>query len=164
MSEKIKKILKESIKFVIILAIILNVVSYYKSLDLNKDKLDIHSFKLLDNSIYKLPEDKPVLIYFWASWCPICKVQSPNIKTVSKEYEVVTIVSQSGNKEEVEKYLEKNNLKFKVVNDEEGLFAQKFNITAFPTTFIYDKHKNLKFTEVGYTSTAGLYTRLFLSE
>lgn len=164
MKEKIKKILKESIKFIIILTIILNVVSYYKSQDLNKEKLNIKSFKLIDDTTYNLSENKPVLIYFWATWCPICKVQSPNIQTVSKEYEIITIANQSGTKTQIEKYLKENNLDFKVVNDEDGSLSQKFNISAFPTTFIYDKEKNLKFSEVGYTSTAGLYTRLFLSE
>jgi predicted secreted protein len=52
---------------------------------------------------------------------------------------------------------------FKVVNDEYGLLSTEFNVKAFPTTFIYDKNKNLKFTEVGYTSTFGLKLRLWWS-
>ena len=65
--------------------------------------------------------------------------------------------------EEIEKYLKDKNLSFKVVNDEYGLLSSEFNVKAFPTTFIYDKNKNLKFTEVGYTSTFGLKLRLWLS-
>ena len=49
------------------------------------------------------------------------------------------------------------------VNDEYGLLSTEFNVKAFPTTFIYDKNKNLKFTEVGYTSTFGLKLRLWWS-
>ena len=66
-------------------------------------------------------------------------------------------------KEEIEKYLKEHNLSFKVVNDEYSDFAYRFNIKVFPTTLIYDKDKNLKFSEVGYTSTLGLYLRMWWS-
>lgn len=164
MKINIKKYLKETLKFVVLLAIILNVVSYYRSMDLNKDKLEETSFKLLDNSIYNIPKDKAVLIHFWATWCPVCKVEAPNIQAVSKDYEVITIASQSGSKKQIEKYLKENNLNFKVVNDEDGNLARKFKISVFPTTFIYNKDKNLEFTEVGYTSTFGLLARMWWSK
>ncbi|MGB7403549.1 MAG: protein disulfide oxidoreductase [Arcobacter sp.] len=164
MKDKIKKYLKEGIIIVLMLIIAMNGISYYKSLDLNKDRLDINSFTLLDGKTYDIPKDKPVLIHFWASWCPICKIESANIEKISKEYEVITIAVQSGSKEEIQKYLKQNNLTFKVVNDDDGFYSQKFNIKGFPTTFIYDKDKKLRFSEVGYTSTVGLYIRMLLSK
>lgn len=160
MKDKIKKYLKEILIFIVMLTIAMNAISYYNSLDLNKEKLDIKSFKLLDNSTYTVQSDKPIIIHFWATWCPTCKLEASNIEKISKDYEVITIAVQSGTKEEIESYLKENKLSFKVVNDEDGEFSQKFNIKAFPTTFIYDKNKNLKFSEVGYTSTAGLYFRM----
>ncbi len=164
MKEKIKKYLKEGIVFIVMLTIAMNAMSYYNSLDLNKDKLDINTFKLLDNSEYTLPKNKPVLVHFWATWCPTCKFEAPNIEKISKDYEVITIAVQSGTKQEIENYLKEENLSFKVVNDEDGFYSRKFNIKAFPTTLIYDKDKNQKFSEVGYTSTAGLYSRMLLIE
>lgn len=163
MNDKLKKYTKEIVKTLIILAIILNVVSYFKSQDLNKEQLNIQTFKLLDNSTYTVSNDKPVLVHFWATWCPTCTIEAGNIERVSKEYEVITIASQSGSKEEIQKYLDENNLTFKVVNDLDGELASKFNISAFPTTFIYEKDKNLTFSEVGYTSTFGLFLRMFFS-
>jgi thiol-disulfide isomerase/thioredoxin len=162
MKDKIKKYLKEGLIFILMLIIALNAISYYNSLDLNKEKLTIQSFKLLDDSIYTLANDKPILVHFWATWCPTCKLEASNIEKISKDYEVITIAVQSGTKEEIEKYLDEHKLNFKVVNDEDGFYSQTFNIKAFPTTFIYDKNKNLKFSEVGYTSTAGLYSRMML--
>jgi thiol-disulfide isomerase/thioredoxin len=163
MGEKIKKVLKTLIKYTIIFIIVLNIVSYFKALDLNKEKLDIQSFTLLDNSNYEVNNNKPLLVHFWATWCPICKLEEKNIENLSKDYEIITIVTQSGSTKEIEEYLKKNNLSFKVVNDEYGDLSQKFNIKAFPTTFIYDKNQNLKFSEVGYSSYYGLYLRLLLS-
>jgi thiol-disulfide isomerase/thioredoxin len=162
MKEKIKKYTKEGLIFVVTLVIVMNALSYYRSLDLNKDKLDIDTFTLLDNTQYTISQDKPIVIHFWATWCPTCKFEASNIEKISKDYEVITIAVQSGTKEEIDKYMNENKLTFKVVNDEDAFFSQKFNIKAFPTTLIYDKEKNIKFTEVGYTTTAGLYSRMAL--
>ena len=164
MNPKIKKYLKESIKFIIILAIALNVISYFKSQDLNKDDLIYTSYKLLDNTEYNIPKDKPVLVHFWATWCPICEVEASNIEKISKDYEVITIATQSGSTKEIQNYLKKHNLSFKVVNDEDGFYSRTFNIKAFPTTLIYDENKTLKFSEVGYTSTLGLYARMWWAD
>jgi len=164
MKDKIKKYIKEILKFIILLAIILNVVSYFKSQDLNKEQLNIQTFKLLDNSTYTTPTNKPILVHFWATWCPTCEIEASNIEKISKDYEVITIATQSEDNENIQKYLDKNNLSFKVVNDEDGALSRKFNIKAFPTTLIYDKNKNLTFSEVGYTSTFGLYARMWWSD
>ena len=42
------------------------------------------------------------------------------------------------------------------------IFNNKFNIKVFPTTLIYSKDQNLEFSEVGYTTTIGLYSRMKL--
>jgi len=156
----LKKYIKEIVSFVIILTILANIVSYYKSTDLNKDTLDLTTIKLLDDTLYTLDKQKPILIHFWATWCPICDVEASNIQKISNNFEVITIAVDSTSTTEIKNYLEKNNLNFKVVNDLDKQYAKKFNISVFPTTFIYDKNKKLVFSEVGYTSTIGLYLRM----
>lgn len=163
MYEKVKKYLVSFIKYAVIFIIAINFVSYYNSLDLNKDKLSIKSFELINNFVYKVNTNKPLVVHFWATWCPICALEEKNIQNLSKDYEVVTVAVQSGSNEKISKYLKKNNLSFNVVNDEFSNLAQQFNIKAFPTTFIYDKNQNLKFSEVGYTSNFGLKLRVWLS-
>ncbi|RXJ90648.1 protein disulfide oxidoreductase [Arcobacter sp. CECT 8983] len=164
MKEKIKKYLKEIIVFVVVLTIAANVFSYYRSLDLNKEKLDLKTITLLDGSLYTLPNNKPVLLHFWATWCPTCKFEASNIEKISKDYEVITVAVQSGTKEDIQNYLNEHNLSFKVINDEDSFYSKKFNIKAFPSTFIYDSEKSLMFSEVGYTSTLGLYARMSLAK
>lgn len=164
MKEKFKKYIIEIMKYLVILTVILNIISYFKALDLNKDKLELRSFNLINEKIYKITGDnKPILIYFWATWCPTCKIVSSNINQLSKSYEVITIAVQSGSNKQIKSYLNSAKLSFNVVNDEEGFFSRKFNISAFPTILIYDKNKNLNFSEVGYTSTFGLYLRMWFS-
>lgn len=160
MNNKAKKFIKEILKYLIIIVVALNIISYYKSKDLNKENFPYESFKLIDGSTYNISKDKPLLIYFWATWCPICKLQSPNIEELSKDYQVVTIATQSGTKEEIQEYLRQSNLSFKVVDDVYNDFAYRFNIQAYPTTLIYDKDKNLTFSDVGYTSSFNLKLKL----
>lgn len=162
MKNIIKKYAKELLIFSILLLFISNAISYYRSLDLNKERLDIKSVKLLDDSVFILPQNRPLIIHFWATWCPTCKFEASNIEKISKDYEVITIAVQSGSKKDIEKYLEDNDLTFRVVNDLNGYYFKKFNIKAFPTTLIFDKNKNMKFSEVGYTTTLGLYSRMKL--
>ena len=164
MKDKVKKYFKEAIVFVFMLMIIMNIISYYRALDLNKESLDIKSFMLIDNTEYLIPDNKKILVHFWATWCPTCKFEASNIEKISKDYEVITVAVQSGSREQIQKYLDDNELTFKVVNDENAVYSKKFNIKLFPTTLIFDKNKELKFSEVGYTSTAGLYSRMILVE
>lgn len=138
-----------------------NLLSYYRSQDLNKEKLSFDSFKLIDNTEYIVQKDKPIIIHFWATWCPTCKIEASNIEKLSKDYEVITIAIQSPHNDIIE-YLKDNDLTFNVVEDFDGGYLDKFKVKVFPTTFIYDKDMVLKFSEVGYTSTAGLYSRMAL--
>jgi len=149
---KFKTYIKEIIKSILIITVVLNAFSYYRAQDLNKDTLPIKKIDL---------NGQPLMIHFWATWCNVCKLEAANIQAVSKKYKVISIASQSGTDEDIKKYMKENDVDFTFVNDYDNSYAKKFNITVFPTTLIYDKDKNLVFSEVGYTSTLGLYLRMW---
>lgn len=161
MKDKITKYLKELALFFIIMTIFANILSLYRSSDLNKDALDIQTFTLINKSLYTIPKDKPTLIYFWAAWCPVCKTEAPNIEAISKKFNVLTVALKSGSDTEIEEYLKSRKLSFRVVNDYNGSVTQKFNISVFPTTIIYDKEGSELFSDVGYTTTLGLWLRMW---
>lgn len=158
---RVKKYLKEIIKFFIFITILANIISLYKSSDLNKAALQNINITLLDAQTYTYPKDKPILIHFWATWCPTCKLEASNIQTISENFEVLTIAVNSGDNNDIEKYMNKHNLNYKVYNDNNSFFAKEFKIAAYPTTFIYNKNKELVFSEVGFTSTWGLWIRMW---
>ena len=161
MKAKIKHYSKEIISLLLMLFIISNAISYYRSLDLNKNKFDLQNIILIDNTKFIYDENKPLLVHFWATWCPICKVEAPNIQKLSKDYNVLTISTDSGDDKNIKKYLKDEDLNFKVLNDKDYKLSKKFNIQVFPTTLIYDKNNNLIFSEVGYSSTLGLSLRMW---
>ncbi|WP_434636605.1 redoxin domain-containing protein [Sulfurimonas sp. NW7] len=164
MLKKMKHYLKEIIFFVITMTLFANALSLYRSQDLSQSPLTVDSFKLINNQEYQVVKNKPVLVHFWANWCPTCKLEASNIEFLSHYFEVITIAVKSGSDEKLQKYLDENNYTFKVVNDKNGKLSSIFHISGFPTTFIYDKHKKLVFSEVGYTSTPGLYLRMLWAE
>jgi len=161
MKDKLKLFIKEIFLFIITLIIISNIVSYYKSSDLKKDSLNIKSLTLIDGSTYDIPKNKAILVHFWGTWCPICKLEASNVNTISKSYEVITIAVDSKNNENIKKYLKDNNVNFKVHNDTQSKIASNYNIEVYPTSFIYNKNGKLIFTEVGYSSTLGLKLKMW---
>ena len=161
MKSKIKRYLKEIILFVVVLTIFANAMSLYKSRNLSQEPLNMQTFTLINNQEYKVPGNKPVLIHFWATWCPTCKLEASNIDFLSKYFEVLTIAVKSGSDDEIKKYMNAHNYTFRVVNDTEGRLSSQFHIAGFPTTFIYNKDKKLVFSDVGYTSTLSLYIKMY---
>lgn len=151
---------KEFVFVIIFMSIVSNILSIYKSQSLNKAPLEQLSFRLIDNSEYKVDTNKPLLVHFWATWCPTCKLEASNIEYLSKYYNVITIAVNSGSDFEISQYLKDKDLNFKVINDKNSELSKQFNIGAYPTTFIYNKDQELVFSEVGYTSTLGLLARM----
>ncbi|WP_457744351.1 redoxin domain-containing protein [Sulfurimonas sp.] len=160
MQSKIKHYFKEILYFIVTMTILANGISLYKSQSLSNAPLNLSSVKLINNSIYTIDTTKPILINFWATWCPTCKLEAGNINLLAKKYQIITIAVQSGSDLEIQKYLHDHNYTYKVINDRDSTLARKFKIAGFPTTFIYDKNNNLVFKEVGYTSTVGLWLRI----
>jgi len=156
----IKSIIKELVIGAVAIFILSNIMSYIRKPELSSTQLPQVEVTLLDSSFYTLEKGKPIVIHFWATWCKVCKLEAQNIETLSKQYEVLTIAVNSGENDKLEAYLKERGLTFKVLNDVDGSWAKQFKVEVFPTTFIYDGNGELKFTEVGYTTTAGLLARL----
>jgi len=157
----IKKIAKEMVVTLLMIFVISMVINYIRKPDINENiyKLELTDIegKKVNISEYK---NRPLVVHFWATWCPTCKFEAPNIERVSKNYKVLTIAVNSGSDELLRTYMQKNGLTYKVINDKTGLLSKRFNIEAYPTTLIYNAKGDLKFTEVGYTTTLGLKSRL----
>lgn len=106
---------------------------------------------------------RPVLVHFWATWCPVCKLEQDNINAIAQDHQVFSIAMQSGVDQAVREHMTQNHLTFPVINDADGRLAQRWGIRGVPTSFILDATGHIRFVEVGYTTEAGLRLRLALA-
>lgn len=161
---RVKNIVKEIISTLLLLFILSLVVNYIRKPEVNGDiynlKLTDIDNKFLDMDKYK---NRPLVVHFWATWCPICKLEVSNIDSLSKKYNVLSIAVNSGSDKKIRDFMREHNLKYRVVNDNSGSLAEEFGIEAYPTTLIYDRNGKLKFSEVGYSTILGLQARIELS-
>ncbi|NLZ81985.1 MAG: redoxin domain-containing protein [Clostridiales bacterium] len=102
---------------------------------------------------------KVVFLNFWATWCPPCKEEMPDIEELYQEYgenqeDVIFLGvanpkseeypnNQDIEKEDIDIFLEENGYTFPVVYDETGDVFYDYFITAFPTTFMIDTDGNI---------------------
>ena len=161
--EKLKLCSKEIITTLVMVFVIANAISFFRSPDITDKNLPDISTLLTNQELFSTEDykGKPVLIHFWATWCPTCKLEAGNIQSLSESYTVITIAVKSKTDDDINAYLKEHKLDFKVINDAEGIMAYQFSVPAYPTTFIYNKDGKLSFTEVGYTSTLGLILRMW---
>ncbi len=85
---------------------------------------------------------KPVVLNFWATWCPACIDEMPYLQEIHEEYSddglMLLAIDVGESQSQVEKFLQRNNLSLPVLLDTSGVVAQKYRILNIPTTFFID--------------------------
>lgn len=107
--------------------------------------------------------ERPVILYYWASWCGVCPLVSGTVDGFSDSEQVVTVALQSGNNTQVKQYLQNKGYGFEVVNDPSGALARSLGVSATPTLlFIYQGE--IRSSTTGVTSWPGIWLRLWLTK
>jgi len=109
----------------------------------------------------KAANGKPVLVAFWATWCPVCKAEEGNIAAVARDWPTLTIAMQSGDAAAVAKHLKERGLDFPALIDADGRLATAWKVRGVPTHFIVDSRGIVRFQLVGYTTSIGMRARLW---
>lgn len=98
---------------------------------------------------------KTVFLNFWATWCPPCRAEMPDIQKLYEEYQeagdgsVVILgiaapnFGQEKPEEEIVKFLEDNGYTYPVVMDTGGDIFMSYGVFSYPTTFMIDKDGNV---------------------
>lgn len=144
------------------LAIFLAVSAWQKQ-DVVSGKAPVLQGRLLDGTALSSESlrGKPVLIHFWATWCPVCAAEQGTIASLAEDHTVITVAMQSGDETAVRKYMKDEGLRFPVLNDEMGRIAAAYGVKGVPTSFVLDPRGDIQFAEVGYTTGPGLRARLW---
>ncbi len=98
----------------------------------------------------------PVWINFWATWCPWCKKEIPEIVRVKKHYGPaldVYGIDEQQTKNEVARYMATTHLNYPVLLDQSGSVAGTYGVQYYPTSVF-----------IGPTGhIVGIYTGAFLT-
>lgn len=93
-----------------------------------------------------------VILNFWASWCPPCKAEMPELEQASRDFALgsdavlLTVNLTDGSREtpaKARQYILDNHYSMPVWLDTSGKAADAYKITSIPTTFIIDKQGNI---------------------
>lgn len=85
----------------------------------------------------------PVMLNFWATWCPACRAEMPYLQQTYEEWSdkglVLLAINIGESRATIEQFMLSNNLSLPVLLDIREVVARKYNITAIPTTLFIDK-------------------------
>ena len=120
---------------------------------------------LLDGAAFDLDalRGRPVLVHFWGTWCPVCRLESDTIAALARRHAVIA-VSIGEPSAAVRRYFDAEGIRFPVLVDTNGRLQADWRVRAVPASFVLDRQGRIRFRSVGYTTRAGLEFRLWLAD
>jgi thiol-disulfide isomerase/thioredoxin len=97
---------------------------------------------------------KPVIVEFWATWCPICAELLPRMETAQKKYGdraefLVVAVAVNQSKNSVRRHLEKHPMPFTFLWDGNGAAVRAFQAPSTSYVAVLDSNGKVVYTGVG---------------
>lgn len=94
---------------------------------------------------------RPVLLNFWATWCPPCKQEMPLLQQASETYPdlLVLAVDNDETAEAVAQFVRTNRLTFPVLLDPGGAVNNLYQLRGYPTSFFIDAAGIVRAAHVG---------------
>jgi len=89
---------------------------------------------------------KVVLVNFWATWCPPCRKEMPDLEALYKRFSnqgfVILAISDEDNAK-VKPFITERNITYPVLLDPGRKVNQLFEVDGIPKSFIYDRQGKL---------------------
>jgi thiol-disulfide isomerase/thioredoxin len=87
-------------------------------------------------------KDKPMIVEFWATWCPPCRQSIPHLNEVYDKYrakglEIVGITDEDA--ATIGSFVKDNPIKYHPALDQSGKLAKHFGIRGIPHALLVDK-------------------------
>lgn len=98
---------------------------------------------------------KPVVVNVWASWCAPCRTEMPLLQRAAETYTdrvVVLGVASKDDPEAAQGFLEDFGLTYPNVFDSTGRIRVALQVSAYPTTYVFDRQGALVSTVKGGVS------------
>ena len=107
---------------------------------------------------------RAVFINFWATWCPPCRVEMPDIEAIHQGYKnkdvMVIGVDILEAENVVRQYVQQGGFSWTFVIDTTGEVADNYGIIAIPTSFFLDKEGVIRAVDVGAIAERAMESQL----
>jgi len=91
-------------------------------------------------------QGKVVIVNFWATWCPPCRKEMPDLESLYNQFQTQGLVILAISDEDASKvkpFIAERGFSYTVLLDPGRNVNTLFNITRIPKTFIYDRNGKL---------------------
>lgn len=103
-------------------------------------------------SVTLAPSDKVTVINFWATWCPPCRGEMPELDAFYRQNSdkvVFYTVNLGESAATVKSFIDKNHYSLPVLLDENNAVGELYRIQYIPTTLVIDKSGVIQFRTSG---------------
>ena len=160
------KLLKNALSLALTIWLMSAIVDYWRRPEMPPEmaQMTLTDLNGYSHNLAKISQDRPIIVYFWGSWCGYCRYTSPAINQLAQEGEtVMAIALRSGSAEKVQHYLNAQQLSFTTINDPNGDLAARWQVRVTPTIILLHRGK-MDIATTGWTSLWGLKARIWLSK
>jgi len=105
----------------------------------------------------------PVVLNFWATWCPPCKAELPELQAGSERLAgqvAIVGLNQGEAAGLVQTFAEQNGLTFPIPLDESMDVSRAYGVRSLPTTFFIDRSGVIRYMQIGPLTEATLAQHL----
>lgn len=91
-------------------------------------------------------EGKPVVLNFWATWCPPCRKEMPDLDAIGREFAsrgLVILAISDEPEQTVRTFLAEHPVQYPILLDPGRAVSDALRIDSIPKTFIYDRSGRL---------------------
>ncbi len=113
--------------------------------DISGDRISLSDFR-----------GKVVLVEFWATWCPPCRLSVPELQHLQKEFSgkdlvILGISMDNGDdvRERLKEFINEYNVSYRVLIDD-GEVSRRYGIVSIPTIFLLDRELRVAKKVMGY--------------
>ena len=97
---------------------------------------------------------KPVLVEFWATWCPPCRMVLATLRRMEQTLQEANVevlsVNQGEAAEQVRQFVAKEGIPFHVVLDPDGAVSASYRVSSLPTMVLIDRRGTVRWIHVGH--------------
>ncbi len=111
---------------------------------------------------------KPVLLNFWATWCPYCRKERAHLNALYKEYQdkglIILSVSTDQSAAKVKEYLKQTPAEFIVLSDSSGVAASLYSVGGLPTSYLINRDGIIKNRFIGFREWTDSVSKMIIDK